>query len=175
MNTKRQVTLIGFVILDLCVALIGLAGCRSLSAPEPTQTPVQPTVTPTSIPTLSLGETSAQDYSITDFDAVHSSINGDANQYLIFGNIPVSKPAADLASDLAVFLGRWEGYDFGPPVKKDRKLVMVIQEMTAQGGTAYAWFEGILRPLNGHRPYLGVVKESLRSHMTAKKICSEAG
>jgi predicted esterase len=130
MNTKRQVTLIGFVILGLCVALIGLAGCRSGSAPEPTSTP---------LPTLTLDETSAEEFVISDFDAVHSPVNGDANQYLIFGNIPVSKPAADLAPDLAVFLGRWEGYDFGPPVKKDRKLVMVVQEMTAQGGTAYAW------------------------------------
>jgi predicted esterase len=70
---------------------------------------------------------------------VHSPVNGDANQYLIFGNISVSRPATDLPPELAVFLGRWEGYSYAPPVKKDRKLVLVIQEITAQGGKAVGW------------------------------------
>lgn len=93
----------------------------------------------TPIPTLSLDETSAKDFSIDDFEAVHAPVNGDANEYLIFGNIPVLKPVADLPSDLAVFLGRWEGYGYYPPVNKDRKVVLVIQEITPQGGTGYAW------------------------------------
>lgn len=137
MNSKKQMTSVGLIILVVCIVLPGLAGCRSGAAPTPTLTPSPPTAAP--IATLTLDETSAEEFVISDFDAVHSPVNGDANQYLIFGNIPVSKPAADLAPDLAVFLGRWEGYDFGPPVKRDYKVVMVIQEITAQGGTAYAW------------------------------------
>ena len=42
--------------------------------------------------------------------------------------------------ELAAFLGRWEGYNYSPPVKKDWKFVLVIQEITAQGGKAlFAW------------------------------------
>ena len=76
---------------------------------------------------------------ITDFDAVHSPVNGDANEHLIFGNIPISKPAADLPPELAVFLGRWEGYSYALPVKKDYKLVLVIQAITAQGGKLFGY------------------------------------
>lgn len=141
MNTKRQVTLIGLSIVGLFIVPLGLVGCRS----EPTLTPTPPTLMPALLTTLTLDETSAEEFVISDFDAVHSSINGDANQHLILGNIPVSEPAADLAPDLAVFLGRWEGYDFGPPVKKDYKTVLVVQEMTAQGGTAYAWLAANLQ------------------------------
>jgi predicted esterase len=97
------------------------------------------TATPTPAPMLSLDETSAKEFVIKDFDAVHSPVNGDKNQSLIFGNVPVKKPAADLAPELAAFLGRWEGYNYGPPIKKDRKLVLVVQEITTQGGTVYGW------------------------------------
>ena len=74
-----------------------------------------------------------------DFSAVHSPVNGDANEHLIFGAIPISQPAQNLAPELAVFLGRWEGYDYSPPVKKDNKGVLVIQEITPQGGKAFLW------------------------------------
>ncbi len=67
-------------------------------------------------------------------------MNGDANQYLILGSLPISKPAADLPPELAAFLGRWEGYSYAPPVKKDNKIVLAIQEITAQGGTAKGWW-----------------------------------
>jgi predicted esterase len=101
--------------------------------------PIPPTAAPTSIPTLSLDETSAKEFVVKDFDAVHSPVDGDANQYLILGNVPISKPAADLAPDLAVFLGRWEGYSYAPPVKKDEKAVLVIQEITARDGKLIGW------------------------------------
>jgi predicted esterase len=45
----------------------------------------------------------------------------------------------DLPPDLAVFLGRWEGYSYIPPVKKDRKFVLVIPEITRQGGKLIGW------------------------------------
>jgi predicted esterase len=135
MDTKRRVTPVALKIVSLIALLLGFAGCRPGPAPSPTPAPVTPTVAPTP-PTLSLDETSAKLFVITDFDALHSPVAGDANKYLILGNVPVSKPAADLSPELAVFLGRWEGYNYGPPVKKDRKLVLVVQEITAQGGTA---------------------------------------
>ena len=55
-------------------------------------------------------QTSGKDIAASAFDTLHSPVNGDADKYLIFGNTPVSKPAADLPPELAVFLGRWEGY-----------------------------------------------------------------
>lgn len=96
-------------------------------------------VTPTTIPTLAIDETFAKDFVVADFDSVHSPNDGDTNKYLIFGNLPVSKPASDLPRELAVFLGRWEGFDYSPPIKKDRKVVLVIQEITPQGGTGHLW------------------------------------
>ena len=128
MNTKRWSATTGLIITTLFAVLLGLAGCG----------PGQST-TPTPLPTLSLDQTSVNEFAITNFDAVHSPANGDTNQYLILGNLPVSKPAADLDSKLAAFLGRWEGYSYAPPVKKDRKIVLVIQEITAQEGKAVGW------------------------------------
>jgi predicted esterase len=85
------------------------------------------------------GQTSGKDFPIIDFGAVHSPVNTDANTYLIFGNLPVPQPAQDLSTDLAAFLGRWEGYDYSPPVKMDYKIVLVIQDISTQGGTAFLW------------------------------------
>ena len=121
MKTKRSI----LIILVFVTSLI-LSGCRGKA-------------TPTSLPTLSLEETSMEDFAITDFNAVHAPVNGSTNEYLIFGNMPVSQPAAGLAPELAAYLGRWEGYSYGPPVKKDEKFVCVIQEITAQGGKGLFW------------------------------------
>jgi predicted esterase len=130
MKTKRWIITIGFVAaVSLIVSLIMLKN-ESGQRLEPTPIPM---------PTYSLEETSMNDFVIKDFDAVHSLVNGDANEHLIFGNVPISTPAADLAPELAVFLGRWEGYSYGPPVKKDWKFVLVVQEITAQGGKALLW------------------------------------
>ena len=76
---------------------------------------------------------------VADFDQAHSPVDGDANKYLIFGNLPVSKPAADLPPLLVKFLGRWEGYVYAPPVKVDRKLVLVITEINTREGKAIGW------------------------------------
>jgi hypothetical protein len=84
-------------------------------------------------------EASWKDFSGADFSAIHSPVNGDANEHLIFGAIPIATPAPDLAPELAAFLGRWEGYDYSPPVKKDNKGVLVIQEISPQGGKAFLW------------------------------------
>lgn len=133
MDTKRLGFSITFVLAGLFVMGLISSACGA------TQAPVAATSSPTPIPTLSLEETSAKDFVINDFAALHAPVNGDANQFLIFGNLPVSKPAVGLPPELAAFLGRWEGYSYSPPVKKDRKLVLVVQEITAQGGTVYGW------------------------------------
>ncbi|HET7377833.1 MAG TPA: prolyl oligopeptidase family serine peptidase, partial [Anaerolineae bacterium] len=72
-------------------------------------------------------------------NAVHSLVNGDANENLIFGAIPIKPAAPNLDPNLAAFLGRWEGYDYGPPIAKDHKGVFVVQDISSQGGTAYLW------------------------------------
>ncbi len=109
------------------VVIIALAAA---CAPTPTPTP---TMTPTP------EGTSSQDFMITDFEAVHSPVKNDPYAYLIFGNISVSPAAPGLAPELAAFLGRWEGYNYDPPVKKDHKGVLFIQEISAQGGKAFLW------------------------------------
>lgn len=155
MLNKRRIAQTSLTITILSALLLGLAGCGAEQTPVPARTPVPPTIRqtttptaaptatptsqPTTLPTLSLEDTYAKEYVITDFDLAHAPVDGDANKYLIFGNIPVSKPAADLPPELAVFLGRWEGYIDAPPVKKDRKLVLVIQEINAREGKAVGW------------------------------------
>lgn len=94
---------------------------------------------PTGSPTLSLEETGADMLDITKFNTIHSPVNGSDNEYLILGNVPVADPASVIPADLAPFLGRWEGYSFAPPIKKDRKLVMTISEINETGGKLVAW------------------------------------
>ena len=75
------------------------------------------------------------DFTITDFNSVHSPLNDDDTTALIFGNIPIFPPKNQLSPRLSAFLGRWEGYDSGPPFK----LVLVIQTISKDGGTAFLW------------------------------------
>ena len=157
MHATRRAAQTGLVVTGLLVLLLGLAGCAAEQATGTAKMPVPPTARPTAIPTtaptatptslltpkaptpvptLSLEDTSVEEYVVEDFDLAHSPVDGDPNKCLIFGNIPVSRPAADLPPELAAFLGRWEGYVNAPPVKKDRKMVLVIQEINAQEGKA---------------------------------------
>ena len=154
MNTQRQIAFLIFLTAGLLAASLSLPGCGSGLTPTPppppstaspiptsmlTSTPIPPTITPTPLPTYSPEETSMKDWAISNFEAAHSPVNGDTNEHLIFGAIPVSQTAQNLAPELAAFLGRWEGYSYGPPVKKDWKFVLVIQEITARGGKAFLW------------------------------------
>ena len=124
--------------VGLLVVLLVLAGCRTENAPELARTSGQSTSAPT-LPALSIEQTSVVKYVVKDFNSVHSPVGGDVNRYLILGKLPVSRPSPDLPSDLSVFLGRWEGCSYSPPVKKDQKLVLVIQEITRHGGKAVGW------------------------------------
>lgn len=149
MHTTNRLARTALVILGLFLLSAGLAGCSAGQTLTPALTAQPPTTTaPTAIPslqpltplpTLSIDNTYAKEYVITDFDQAHSPVNGDPNKYLILGNIPVSKPAADLPPELADFLGRWEGYVYAPPVNKDRKLVLVIQEINEREGKAIGY------------------------------------
>ena len=127
MRTKRNVFLAALVIASLATA--GLI----LSLPGPARWLRQ-----NLMPMLPFSP-DKQELAIGDFDTIHTPVNGDTNEYLIFGGLPILPPGADLAPELAVFLGRWEGYSYAPPVKKDWKFVLVIQEITAQGGKASLW------------------------------------
>jgi predicted esterase len=122
-------TIIGTVCFAPLI-MLGLSGCGE---PAPSATAPAPDATRT------LKETSWKDFPIADFDAVHSPIPNDAYGRLIFGAVPVSDPPAGLAPELAVFLGRWEGYDYSPPVKKDHKAVLLVREISPLGGKAYMW------------------------------------
>ena len=78
-------------------------------------------------------------YAIPDFEAVHAALGGKSNKYLILGSLPISGPTFKLAPELSVFLGRWEGYSYSPPSKKDRKFVLVVQDINATSGSAVYW------------------------------------
>jgi predicted esterase len=127
---KRIVRLVLGIVLSVAVVLaltVGGLGRRLMQLLAPS-------------PAFSLKDTSMENYAVTDFAAVHSTVGNDGNEFLILGNILVASPAAGLSSDWAAFLGRWEGYSDAPPVKRDWKFVLVVQDITAAGGTAYLYF-----------------------------------
>jgi predicted esterase len=126
MEAKPRTIAIYFIVTGLLAVGLSLVWLEPIGAPAPTST---------STPK----DASGKDFIITDFEAVHSPVKNDPYAYLIFGNLPVSPAAPGLSPDLAAFLGRWEGYDFSPPVKKDSKGILLIQEISAQGGKAFLW------------------------------------
>ena len=73
------------------------------------------------------------------FDGFHSQTDSDPNAYVLLGAVPVSEPAPGLPSELAAFLGRWEGYDLSQPVARDIKIVLVVTSIDESGGTAVMW------------------------------------
>ncbi len=167
MNSRQWKIIPGVLWVGILATCLYLSGCVVGQAPTPavsstpavkitttsistpTRTPGSPTTTqspatPTQ-PEKSLAETGWKDFIIGDFEAVHSPVNGDANEHLIFGAIPVSAPAKGLSPGLDRLLGRWEGYDYNPPVKKDNKGVLVIQQIDNRGGKAYLYAASILQ------------------------------
>jgi len=74
-----------------------------------------------------------------EFEAVHSSVDGSDNEFLIFGNISISKPVSNVGPSLERFLGRWEGFDLGTPVRNDVKIVLAIRDISDSRGTAAIW------------------------------------
>jgi predicted esterase len=133
MRSKRWTILSAIAVASWVIVNLAVSGCRpaSMVAPTSAATPL-----PTDPPTV---ETSMDEFVIDDFDAAHAPVGSDENQYVILGHIPISQPTADLSPDLAAFLGRWEGYSYAPPVKKDWKFVVVVQEISPRSGQALIW------------------------------------
>lgn len=88
---------------------------------------------------LSLDDTATTAMIIQNFNDFHSPVNGDDNEHIIFGALPVLADSKSIPADLAAFLGRWEGYGFAPPVKKDWKMVLFVSDITEQGGKLFGW------------------------------------
>lgn len=135
---------VSFIVASLLGVCLFLVGCSTAEETRSTEMATstaavteQPTVTP--LPTLTLDDTLAKGFEIRDFEAIHAVDKEDANKYLIFGNMEVKQTATGLPDELAALLGRWEGYSYAPPVKKERKLVLMIQQIDLQGGKAYTW------------------------------------
>ena len=102
---------------------IGAAAC--ISSPTP--------------PAMTLFDTGVRPFEVVDFDAVHRPLAADGNASLIFGALPVTPAAPGAAPELAAFLGRWEGYGSGPPIRRDWRYVLAVTEITPRDGTAYIW------------------------------------
>jgi hypothetical protein len=71
---------------------------------------------------MPLDQTSTAAYEVADFEAVHRLVDGGDGTASIFGALPIATPT-DLAPELSAFLGRWEGFGYGPPIKRDWKYV----------------------------------------------------
>jgi hypothetical protein len=72
MDTRHWVVQTSLLIAGIFAVLLELAGCLPGQAPTLTQTTVLPTTSPTPFPTLSLDQTNAKEFLITDFKQVHS-------------------------------------------------------------------------------------------------------
>ena len=131
MNDRR------LVILLIAVAL-GAAACGSTPDPgAPGQTAIP---TASAAPSeMSLFETGVQPFEVVDFDAVHQPVDAGGNAALIFGALPVTPAATGTPPELAAFLGRWEGYGYGPPIRRDWRYVLAITEITPRDGRGFIW------------------------------------
>jgi len=87
---------------------------------------------------MPLDQTATTPYEVTNFEAVHRVIDSGDGAASIFGALPISTPT-DLAPELSAFLGRWEGFGYGPPIKRDWKFVLAVTEIGPRSGTAYLW------------------------------------
>ena len=124
MSRKRWTRVIGLAVLVCLVVVLGLAGYRLWRAPA-----------------LSLDQTFAIPPEITDFDALACP-----RQWRCQSPSDLRQPGSDAArrepcaGSWQAFLGRWEGYGYGAPVKKDHKVVLFVQDITAREGTTYVWW-----------------------------------
>ena len=130
MNDRR------LAILLIAMAL-GAAACGSTRDPgAPDRLRPAASASPSG---LTLFETGVRPFDVVDFDAVHRPVDADGNAALIFGALPVMAAATGTAPELAAFLGRWEGYSEGPPIKGDWRYVLAITAITPRDGTAFIW------------------------------------
>ena len=107
-----------WLVILLVAVVLGAAACGSTPDPAaPGQTAIP---TASAAPSeMSLFETGVQPFAALDFDAVHQPVDAGGNAALIFGALPVTPAATGTPPELAAFLGRWEGYGYGPPIRRD--------------------------------------------------------
>jgi predicted esterase len=125
MNTNRRFTARLVAVVWAVTALTACAG----TAAEPTG----------DFPAVALAETTVTPFTVEDFDAVHRYVDNDRNAAAIFGALRIASPPAGLAPEVAAFPGRWEGYGYGPPIKRDWKYVLAVTDIGVSSGTAYVW------------------------------------
>jgi hypothetical protein len=112
----------------IAIMVLLLTGCRSIQL-------------------IPLADTSVRPFTIPDFEAIHQPIVDDqttdtislGEPALIFGNLAVATPSTNVPTGVSALLGRWEGYSYGLPVNKDRKIVMMITKISKQDGNLYVW------------------------------------
>ncbi|MBN1960302.1 MAG: SUMF1/EgtB/PvdO family nonheme iron enzyme [Deltaproteobacteria bacterium] len=63
----------------------------------------------------------------------------ETEEHVIFASWRSPVAPADLAAQLRVFLGRWEGFEMNPPVRKDLKIALFIEDIGVTEGKALVW------------------------------------
>jgi hypothetical protein len=139
----RQIAITGAMndrrLLILLLAMgIGAAACGSSPATGAHDPTGIPGASP-SAPLMTLFDTGVRPFEVVDFAAVHRPVDADGNASLIFGALPITPAATGTAPEVAAFLGRWEGYGYGPPIKRDWRYVVAVTEVTPRDGTAFIW------------------------------------
>jgi dienelactone hydrolase len=125
-STKGSRIMKGLMMSVLACLLLG--ACAA--------TPSTPTAAQ---PTRDFGRTSWEDLGARGFRDLHSPFNGSANESLIFGSLETAASSSAVPAPLQPFMGRWEGYDYGYPVPKDIKVVLLVQDISVGQGTALLW------------------------------------
>ena len=68
-----------------------------------------------------------------------SRLHGPGERAPIFGALAIEPAGPDVPAATATFLGRWEGYGLGPPIRRDWKYVLAVTSITPRDGVAYLW------------------------------------
>ncbi len=76
----------------------------------------------------------------SDFDKIHAVTGDDTNKFLILGNVTAEMPSKGLSKDLQPFPGRWEGYNYNLPVKKDLKIVLIISSINEKNSDGIIYY-----------------------------------
>ena len=97
--------------------------------------PRPPAPRATLIAPVALQDTRTEPLEAVDFESTH----GPGERAPIFGALAIEPAGPDVPAVTATFLGRWEGYGLGPPIRRDWKYVLAVTSITARDGVAYLW------------------------------------
>jgi hypothetical protein len=81
----------------------------------------------------------AMELSLEEAAAFHESRPGEGGEFLILGKADDASAGRSSDPGLARLAGRWEGYDYGPPVSRDLKIVLALRSLARGGGEALVW------------------------------------